>query len=198
MVQVDSKTNGCSSGDSLNSNDNSFENRFKRILWRIVWVTLFRPSPKRFHFWRRLLLRMFGAGIGKYVRVFPNCRIWAPWNLTMKDNSSLECNTDCYCVDKVRIGRQSHISQYSYLCTTSHDYEKLDMPFVSSPIVIEDYVWICADVFLARGITIGKGAVVGARASVFKDVEPWTVVGGNPAKIIKKRILKDGDCLVSS
>ena len=198
MVLGDSKTNGCSSGDSLNSDVNSFKIRFKRILWRIVWVTLFLPSPKRLHFWRRLLLRIFGAQIGKHVRVFPNCRIWAPWNLTMKDNSSLQSNTDCYCVDKVTIGRQSHISQYSYLCTTSHDYEKVDMPLVSSPIVIEDYVWICADAFVGRGITIGEGVVVGARASVFKDVEPWTVVGGTPAKFIKKRILKDGDRLISS
>jgi len=61
------------------------------------------------------------------------------------------------------------------------------MPLVMSPIVIEDQVWICADVFVAPGVTIGQGAVVGARASVFDNVRPWTIVGGNPCRPIKPR-----------
>lgn len=61
---------------------------------------------------------------------------------------------------------------------------------IKSPIVIADQVWVCADAFIGPGVTIGEGAVVGARACVFKDVEPWSVVGGNPARFIKKRILE--------
>ena len=56
--------------------------------------------------------------------------------------------------------------------------------------MIENRAWVAADAFVCMGITIGEGAVVGARAAVFKNVEPWTVVGGNPAKVIKKREIK--------
>jgi putative colanic acid biosynthesis acetyltransferase WcaF len=58
-------------------------------------------------------------------------------------------------------------------------------------IIIHSNVWICAGAFIAPGITIGEGAIVAARAVVTKNVEPWTVVGGNPAKFIKKREIKD-------
>ena len=57
--------------------------------------------------------------------------------------------------------------------------------------MIEDQVWVSAKAFVGMGVTIGQGAVVGATASVYKDVEPWTVVGGNPARFIKKRELRD-------
>jgi len=60
------------------------------------------------------------------------------------------------------------------------------MPLVTAPIAVGERAWVAADVFIGPGVTIGQGAVVGARASVFRNVEPWTVVGGNPARIIKK------------
>ena len=59
-----------------------------------------------------------------------------------------------------------------------------------APIVICDSVWVAAEAFIGPGVTVGQGAVVAARTCVVKDVEPWTVVGGNPAKVIKKRIIK--------
>ena len=96
----------------------------------------------------------------------------------------------CYCGGGVRIGSHSTISQYSHLCTSSHDYEHPNMPQTFAPIIIADQAWIAADAFIAPGITVGQGAVVGARASVFKDVQPWTVVGGNPAGFIKMRAIR--------
>lgn len=90
----------------------------------------------------------------------------------------------------MQIGAHSTVSQYSHLCTSSHDYEHPNMLQTFAPIVIEDQVWIAADAFIGPGVTIGQGAVVGARGTVFKNVEPWTVVGGNPAKFIKKREIK--------
>jgi putative colanic acid biosynthesis acetyltransferase WcaF len=90
-------------------------------------------------------------------------------------------------IDKTIIGNKVTISQGSYLCNGSHDISKLNKPFISSPIIIHDFAWIAADCFVGPGITINEGAVVGARSAVFKDVEAWTVVGGNPAKFIKER-----------
>lgn len=138
-----------------------------------------------------MLLRLFGAKIGKGAHPHPSARIWAPWNLEMGDHSCLGFHTDCYCVAKIRIGNHATVSQYSYLCAASHDIEKPDMPLMMAPIMIGDGAWVAADVFVGPGVTVGEGAVVGARASILRDVEPWTVVAGNPARVLRKRVLQD-------
>ena len=165
-------------------------NRLGRVMWGLVWACLYRPSPKVLHGWRRFLLRLFGAEIGRGACPHPSVRIWAPWNLKMGDHSCLAAHADCYCVDRVTIGAHATVSQYSYLCAATHDFEKRDMPLVTAPITIGEGAWIAADVFVGPGVTIGEGAVVGARSSVFADVEPWTVVGGTPARFLKKRALR--------
>ncbi len=108
----------------------------------------------------------------------------------MGDHSCMSHYVDCYSVDKIRIGCHATVSQYSYLCTASHDIEDPHMPLVTAPISIGEGAWVTADVFIGPGVTIGDGAVVGVRSAVFKDVDPWTVVAGNPVKVIKKRLLK--------
>lgn len=171
---------------SSSSSPHSLKNKIGRMLWQITWMLACRPTPKILHGWRRLVLRSFGAKIGKGVHVYPSAKIWAPWNLEMGDHSCLASNVDCYCVAKVRIGPRSTVSQYSFLCSASHDYHDPSMPLIAAPIIVGAQAWIAADVFVGPGVTIGEGAVVGARASVFRNVDPWTVVGGNPARIIKK------------
>lgn len=165
----------------------SFRNRLGRVLWTIVWITLYRSSPRPAHLWRRFLLRLFGARLGRGVHPYPAARIWAPWNLQMGDHSSLADYVDCYCVDRIVLGAYAVVSQYSYLCTASHDYNDARFPLVTAPITIGSHAWICADVYVAPGATIGEGAVVGARASVFHEVPPWTVAVGSPARPIKSR-----------
>lgn len=162
-----------------------------RALWTFVWLVFYRPSPRMFHGWRRMLLRFFGAKIGQGAHPYPSARIWAPWNLEMGNHSCLGDAVDCYCVAKISIGPHSTISQYSFLCTASHDYTNLTMPLTTAPISIGERVWIAADVFVAPGTMIGDGAVIGARSSVFENVPPWTVMGGNPAKLLKKRKMID-------
>ena len=162
-------------------------NKIGRVLWSIVWLFLYRPSPKIFHGWRRFLLRLFGANIGKGVHVYPSAKIWAPWKLEMDDHSCLSFDVDCYCVDKVHIGSHTTVSQYSYICTASHNFEHPNTPLITSPITIGNGAWVAADVFIGPGVIIGEGAVVGARSTVLKHIAPWTVVAGNPAQFIKKR-----------
>lgn len=169
----------------------SSSNKIARSLWQIVWLLLYRPTPRLFHSWRCLLLRFFGAKLGKHVHPYPSVRIWAPWNLEMGDHSCLSEEVDCYCVDKIRIGTHSTVSQYSFLCTASHDYSTTSMPLVTAPITVGERAWITADVFVGPGVTIGDGAVVTARSSVFGDIPPWTVARGNPAVPVRKRELKD-------
>ncbi len=108
----------------------------------------------------------------------------------MEDHSCIGAFVDCYCVDVIRIGRLATVSQYAFLCTASHDYRDIRLPLVTKPIVIGAHAWIAADVFVGPGVNVGEGAVVGARSSVFKDVEPWCVVAGNPISLIRKREIR--------
>ena len=108
----------------------------------------------------------------------------------MEDESCLGDYVDCYCVDKVVLEVGSVVSQYSYLCTASHDYSDLGLPLIRAPIVIGARAWVTADVFIAPGVSVGEGAVVLARSSVFNDLPPWTIARGNPAIPVGPRRLK--------
>ncbi len=167
----------------------SLSNKLARVLWAFAYFLLFRFTPPvpGFWAWRRIVMRVFGAKVGKGVWIYPTARIWAPWNLELKPYSRIGSWTDIYNIEKILLGEHSWVSQYSYLCTTSHDINDPAHRMVASPIIVGKGVWIAADVFVGAGVTIGDGAVLGARSSVFKDVAPWSVVGGNPAKIIKIR-----------
>ncbi|MEK7765810.1 MAG: putative colanic acid biosynthesis acetyltransferase [bacterium] len=162
----------------------------RRLLWELVWAVAFRPTPVPLFGWRRFLLRLFGARIGRGSHVYPSVRIWAPWNLTMGDRSCLGRWVDCYSVERIILGDDATVSQYSFLCSASHDIQDKELRLVASPIGIGSHAWVAADAFVGPGVTIGEGAVVGARACVFKSVAPWTVVGGNPARFLKRRKLR--------
>lgn len=167
----------------------SLKNKLGRVLWALVWGTLFRWSPRILFGWRRFLLRCFGAKIGKNSRISPSVRVWAPWNLTVGDEVAIAHDVDCYCVDRLTIGDHATVSQYSFLCTASHDISDPHMKLISAPIQIGGQSWVCAGVFVSPGVTIGEGAVAGAMSVVTRDVEPWTVVAGNPARFLKTREL---------
>ncbi len=119
------------------------------------------------------------------------CRIDYPWRLRMGDKSSLGDGAWAYCLNSVAIGKNCCIGEDVRLLTGSHDVTSQHFDLITKPITIQDNVWIATGAIILPGITIGEGAVVGAGAVVTKDVEPWTVIGGNPAKFIKNRILKD-------
>jgi putative colanic acid biosynthesis acetyltransferase WcaF len=162
-------------------------NKAMRALWGLVRPLLFRPSPKVMHGWRRFLLRLFGARIAPGAIVHPSVRIWAPWNLEMGPNACLSPEVDCYSVDRITLGANAVVSRRGFLCTATHDPDLPDMPLVTAPITIGPEAWVAADVFVGPGVAVGEGAVVGARASVFGDVPPWTVVVGNPARPLRMR-----------
>ncbi|MDA9245520.1 putative colanic acid biosynthesis acetyltransferase [Polaribacter sp.] len=166
--------------------------QIKRFVWNIVWVVFARPFPRNVaSTWKLFLLRLFGAKIHKTANIYSSVKIYAPWNLEMGEHSCLAPEVDCYNVNKIIIGAHSTVSQKSYLCSASHDVTKSDIPLITAPIIIKDQVWIGANVFLGMGVTINTGAVIGATASVYKDVEAWTIVGGNPAVFIKKREINE-------
>ena len=162
-------------------------NRAGRALWQLVWLLLYRPSPVPLHAWRRLLLRLFGARIEAGARPYPRTRVYAPWKLTMREGSCLANDVDCYCVAEVEIGAHATVSQYSYLCTASHDFRDRALPLVAAPIRVGRDAWVAADTFVGPGVVIGEGAVVGARSTVVRDVAAWTVVAGAPPRVLSQR-----------
>ena len=163
-----------------------------RMLWSVVWRVLARPLPRSVGSrWKRWLLRLFGAKIASTAIVYSSAKVYYPANLVMEAYSCLASDVDCYNVALVKIGANTTVSQGAYLCTASHDITDPLNHLITAPIVIADQAWIGAKAFIGMGVIIGQGAVVGATASVYKNVEPWTVVGGNPAKFIKKRFVKE-------
>ena len=110
-----------------------------------------------------------------------------PWQLELHQNSCLAAEVDCYNVNKVILKANTIVSQKAYLCTASHDINSRHFPLITAPIILEDQSWVGASAFIGMGVTVKQGAIVGATASVYKDVPAWTVVGGNPAKVLKKR-----------
>jgi putative colanic acid biosynthesis acetyltransferase WcaF len=156
--------------------------------WWIIQASLFACSPQFAYKWRNFLLRGFGAKIGSNVIIRPSVKVTYPWKLKIGDNAWVGDNVDLYTLGEISIGRGAVVSQRSYLCTGSHDHAAEAFDIYAKPIVIEDEAWVATDVFIAPGITIGKGAVIGARSSVFKNMPAGMICIGNPAKPFKKRL----------
>ncbi|MDH5765952.1 MAG: putative colanic acid biosynthesis acetyltransferase [Gammaproteobacteria bacterium] len=165
----------------------SLLNRLARSLWGFFYITLFRPSPRPFHVWRSMLLRLFGAKLGSGCHIYPKSKIWAPWNLICEDVVAIADGAIIYNPDTITIMSHATISQDAYLCGASHDYDDPAFSMISRPITIEAYAWICARSSVLPGVTIKEGAVLALGSVTSKDLEPWSVYAGMPAKKIKDR-----------
>lgn len=165
--------------------------RIKRIVWACVNAFVFPLVSNRYRKW---LLRLFGATMKIHVRIYRSVKIYAPWNLVLDGSHGPVCigpRVEIYNKGMVEIGSNVVISQDSYICTASHDVSSPSMALVVRPVKICNQAWIAAKATILPGVTIGEGAVVGACAVVAKDVPPWSVVVGNPARVVGKRELRD-------
>lgn len=169
----------------------TMRNKLLRGAWLLFALIFFRPfAGPIFRYWRSFCLRLWGAKVGKRCAIAAGAKIWAPWNLEIGDYVAVANGAELYDVAKIKIGSHITISQDAYICTASHDIGEKLKPLVFGHITIGDFAWVCAKSIVLQDVTIGEGAIVAAGAVVTKEVEPWTVVGGNPAKFIKKRVLK--------
>ena len=168
---------------------NNFRGRHSLFvqLWWLVQASLFRLSPQFMYGWRRFLLRLFGARIGAQVIIRPTARITYPWKLKIGDYSWVGDDVVLYTLGDIEIGSNVVVSQKSYICAASHDYKSKSFDIFSDKVTIEDEVWLATDVFIAPGVTIHRGAVIGARSSVFSDMPEGKVCMGSPAEVIKSR-----------
>lgn len=160
----------------------------KRIFWKIL-SPLFRYSPRLAWGWRNSLLRLFGAKIGKNVRIYPNVKVTIPWNISIDDYTAIGNGAILYALGPISIGKNTTISQYAHICAGSHAFNKPTMDLLKPPITIGDNVWICADAFIGPNVKIDGLTIIGARAVVTKDISDSQIVAGNPAIIIGQRKL---------
>lgn len=164
------------------------KSKFVVQLWWIVQQVFFAMSPQFFYGWRRFLLRLFGAKIGKGVLLRPSTKITYPWKVTIGDYSWIGEETTLYSLGNIEIGNHVAIAHGVYINTGYHNYEIETFDIHQKKTIIEDQCWITNDVYIAPGVTIGKGCVIGARSSVLKNMPSGWVCYGNPAKSIKLRI----------
>lgn len=172
----------------------SLKNRIARTVWSAICLILFRCSPRPFHAWRASLLRVFGAKMGKNCHIYPGAFIWAPWNLECGDQAGVADGAIIYNQARIRVGTRSVISQGAHLCSGTHDHTDPNFSLIARPIVVGDHAWVAAEAFVHPGVTIGEGAVIGARAVVTKDMPPWMVCAGHPCQPIKPRVMKQQVC----
>ena len=170
----------------------SLGNRLFRALWMVCWLVAARFTPPPLHAWRRLVLRAFGARIGRGARVHGSVSVWLPTNLELGDNVLIGPGVRLYNQGQISIGSKSVISQRAHLCASTHDVRDPLFQLVLRPIAIGRQCWVAAEAFVGPGVTMGDHAVLGARGALFEDAAPDAVYSGNPAVLVKPRRLGQG------
>ena len=165
----------------------SLGSRMGRLMWGSVWVLLFRPSPRPCHAWRSMLLRIFGATLGPKCHIYPGARVWAPWNLRCEDRVTLADGAEIYNPSPMHFGSHAVVSQGAYVCGATHIYNEPEFRLVSYEMRIGAYAWICARAMVSPRVNVGEGAVLGLGSVATKNLEPFGVYAGNPARLVKMR-----------
>ncbi|GAB4518250.1 MAG: acetyltransferase [Roseibium sp.] len=171
---------------ALGASSFGLSNRLFRIAWGIAWFLLASWSQP-LHGWRRWLLRLFGAKVGKGVYIAPSARIWHPGNLVLEDYAAVADGADIYNMAPINIGRYAVVSKRAHICAGSHDINDDRFLLFAKPVTLEAYSWVAAEAFVGPGVRVHEGAVLGARGVTVKDLAAWTVYAGNPAKSLKAR-----------
>jgi acetyltransferase-like isoleucine patch superfamily enzyme len=130
-------------------------------------------------------LKSHGEGCHIYMPLY----ISKPSNLEIGNYVSLGTYVHMWCEGGIKIGHRVLIGSHTAITSVTHDYQQQDMRknVIHKQVVIEDDVWIGTHSVILPGITIGRGSVIGANSVVTKDVEPYSIVFGSPAKHSKYR-----------
>lgn len=158
---------------------------FLRIVWSIVSPLFFHTSPRLFYGWRNQILRLMGAKIGKNVKIYPSAIITFPWLLEIGDGVVVSWGVRIYNVGLIKIGEKTILSHNVHLCGATHDFDNPGFAVCRTGLTIGNRVWIASDAFVAPRVVVGDDSIIAARAVVVKNVDPNTLVGGNPAKVIR-------------
>jgi putative colanic acid biosynthesis acetyltransferase WcaF len=161
--------------------------RMRRLVWNICRALFYRLSPRPFHGWRSMLLRLFGATLGPNCHFYPGSKVWAPWNLVCADQVTAGDGVEIYNPAPVTLGSHAILSQGAFLCGATHDYDDPAFPLLAYTMHIGAYAWVCARASVAPGVQVGEGAVLGLGSVATRNLDPWTVYAGAPAVKVKER-----------
>lgn len=170
----------------------TLRHRSERAAFAVVWALAARWTPPPMRAWRNWILRCFGANLHVTANVYGSASIWYPPNLLMAAHATLGPKTNCYCMAPITLGERAVVSKGAHLCAGSHDIDDPHFQLIAKPISIGAKAWIAAESFVGPGVTVGSGAVLGARAVTVKNLDEWTVYAGNPAKVVRTR-RREGD-----
>jgi putative colanic acid biosynthesis acetyltransferase WcaF len=165
----------------------SLRDRLSRGLWNLCWLLLYRVSPRPLHAWRVFLLRTFGAELGPNCHFYPGSTIWAPWNLSCADQVTVADGAEIYNPAPIHFGSHAIVSQGAYICGATHDFDDPAFPLLAYSMQVGAYAWICARASVGPGVNVGEGAVLGLASVASRDLEPWGVYVGSPARKTKER-----------
>ena len=165
--------------------------KIKRGVWTYLLEPVVRWLPKFCSPLRIWALRLMGASIGKRCLILPGVKVLMPWNLKLSNYVAIGEGVNIYNFALVDISCMTVVSQNCYLCTGSHDYRLGNMPLIYDSIKIGTECWIASGVFVAPGVEIPNGVVVGAMSVVTKSLpSEWSVYAGNPCKFIRQRLMR--------
>ena len=170
----------------------SLGNRLGRVVWGLAWLVLARFTPPPLHAWRRLVLRAFGAQVGRGARVHASVAIWWPANLALGEGVLIGPGARLYNQGRIAIGAWSVVSQRAHLCASTHRVDDPAFQLVLRPVTLGERCWVAAEAFVGPGVTMGDGAVLAARGALFEDAPPDTIWRGNPAAMVKPRAARHG------
>lgn len=173
-------------------------NRLYRGAFAVTWLLLCRWTPRPLRRWRGTILRIFGADVALTANVYGSAVIWSPANLTVGDYACIGPGAIIYSMAPVVLERHALVSQRAHLCAGGHDVDDPNFPLRAETIRICEQAWVAAEAYVGPGVIVGAGAVLGARGCAAKDLDPWTIYVGNPARAVRRRKIRDGGAPTSS
>lgn len=158
--------------------------------WYFIGLPLLRCSLITSSAFRRWLLRLFGAKIGRRVHIKPGLRVKFPWYLEVGDYTWLGEDLWIDNLAQVTIAPHCCLSQGAYLCTGNHDWSSTNMRLFRRPIRCERGSWVGARCVVCPGVTLGPGAIAAAGSVIVRDIPAMEVHAGNPARFVRRRELR--------
>ena len=162
-----------------------------RVFWYFTNMLVFKSSFFTSYLLKRVVLKIFGAKIGKNVIIKPNVNIKYPWKLQLGEHVWIGEGVWIDNLDFVIIGNHCCISQGALLICGNHDYTKTTFDLVVKRIVLEDGVWIGAKSIVCPGVVASTHSVLTAGSTISKDMQAYSIYRGNPAEKVKSRDIKE-------
>jgi putative colanic acid biosynthesis acetyltransferase WcaF len=166
--------------------------KFRESLWLMASLFLFRLCPFSLSPLKRIVLRAFGAKIGRGVVIKPDVKITFPWKLEVGDFVWLGEQCWLLNLDHITIASNVCISQRAFLCTGNHNYRRSTFDLIVKPIIVAEGVWLGAGCWVGPGVKAGSHSVLTAGSVVSNDMESWGIYQGIPAVLIKRRTMETG------